>query len=118
MITERARERGTIARIAIAGALALVVVFAGAGLESVTATAPASEAHRAVIAARESKPNLVAATTTRGRGNAWFASLLGAVSCAVLGAYLFRAVRRRDFRSDIRQLSFRLRAPPRLLVTH
>jgi len=118
MITGRARRRGTIARIAVAGALALVVLLAGAGLESVAATAAPSEVHRAVIAARETKANLVAATTTRSRGNAWFASLLGAVSCAVLGAYLLRAVRRRDFRSDLRQLSFRLRAPPRPLVAH
>lgn len=118
MITGRARERGTIARIAVAGALALVVLFAGAGLESITTTAAPSEAHRAVIVARETKANLVAATTNRGRGNAWFASLLGAVSCAVLGAFLLRTMRRGDFRSDLRQLSFRLRAPPRLLVAN
>ena len=118
MATRRARERSTIVRFVVAGALALVVLFAGAGLASATGTAGRAPGNRAVIAARDSKANLVAASSNRTRGDAWFASLLGAVACAVLGASLLRSIRRPDWRSDLRRLSFRLRAPPRRVVAH
>jgi hypothetical protein len=110
------RARTRIARLAIAGALAIAALFAGAGLESVTATADASAGHRAVIVARDRKATLVPATMGRNRGNTWFASLLGAVACALLGAYLVRAIGLGSRRHDLRRLSFRLRAPPRLVV--
>ncbi len=105
-------------RFAVAGALALVVLFAGSGLEAATTTADASAVHRAVIVARDTKVNLVAATANRTRGNAFVASLFGAIACAALGAFLLRSIRRSSGRRDLRQLSFRLRAPPRLVVAH
>src|SRR6476619_1098205 len=111
MDTRRARERNRIARFAVAGALALVVLFAGAGLESITAPADTAATHRAVIVGRDAKAILVAATATRTRGSAWVASLLGAIACAALGADLLRSIRRSNCRRDLRQLSFRLRAP-------
>src|SRR5262249_276707 len=78
MATRRARGRSPIARFALAGALALVVLFAGPGLESVAGPAyAASPGHRAAITARDAKAAIVAATTGRSRGSAWFASLLG-----------------------------------------
>jgi hypothetical protein len=117
MVTGRARERNTIARFALAGALALVVLFAGAGLASASSAADHSPHNRAVIAARDTKANLVPATSSRSRGDAWFASLVGSVACALLAASLLRSIRY-GWRSDLRQLSFRLRAPPRLLVAH
>jgi hypothetical protein len=118
MEVRRAHGRGTIARIAIAGALAVMVLFGGAGLEAVSATVHASDPHHAAVTARDTKANLVAATTTRTRGIAWFASLIGAVACAALGAQLLRSRRSRNDRRDLRRSSLRLRAPPRLLVAH
>jgi hypothetical protein len=118
MDARRAQGRGTIARIAIAGALALVVLFAGAGLESISSSIHASDPHRAAVTPRDTKANLVAATTSRTRGNAWYASLLGVVACAALGAQLLRTRHGRGDRRELRRLSHRLRAPPRLLVAH
>jgi len=112
------RGRGTIARIAITGALAIIVLFGGAGLEAISSTVHSSDPHHAAVTPRDTKANLVAATTSRARGNAWFASLLGAFACAALGAQLLRTGRGRDDRRDLRRLSHRLRAPPRLLVAH
>ena len=113
---EAGRARTRITRFAIAGALAIAVLFAGARPESVGSTAAASAVHRAVIVGHDSKATLVPATTGRNRGNAWFASLLGAVACALLGAYLLHAGGLGNRRHDLRRLSFRRRAPPRLLV--
>ena len=110
------RARTRIARLAIAGALAIAVLFAGAGLASVTSTSDASAVHRAVIVARDSKATLVAAPTSRNRGNASLAWLLRAVACALLGAYVLHTFGRCNRRYDLRRLSFRLRAPPRLVV--
>jgi hypothetical protein len=118
MDARRAHGRGTIARIAIAGALAVVVVFGGAGLEAISSTVHATDAHHAAVTGRESKASLVAATTSRTRGTAWFASLLGAIACAALGAQLLRGRRDRDDGRALRRLSHRLRAPPLLLVAH
>jgi hypothetical protein len=118
MDARRAHGRGTVARIALAGALAVVVLFGGAGLEAISSSVHPSDPHHAAVAARDTKANLVAATTSRTRGNAWYASLLGVVACAALGAQLLRTRRGRDDRRDLRRLSHRLRAPPRLLVAH
>jgi hypothetical protein len=118
MDTRRASERSRITRFAVAGALAVVVLFAGVGLESAASTAGASTAHRAAIVAHESRATLVAATAARTRGSAWVASLAGSIVCAALGAQLLRSIRRGNRRRDLRQLSFRLRAPPRLVVAH
>ena len=118
MDARRAHGRGTIARIAIAGALAVLVLFGGAGLEAISSTVHATDPHHAAFTARETKANLVAATTSRTRGTAWFASLLSAVACAALGAQLLRSRRDRDNRRYLRRLSHRLRAPPLLVVAH
>ena len=118
MEVRRAHGRGTIARLAIAGALAVVVLFGGAGLEAVSAGVHASDPHHAAVTARDTKANLVAATTSRTRGIAWFASLFGAVACAALGVQLLRSRRSRNDRRDPRRCSLRLRAPPHLLVAH
>jgi len=118
MDARRAHGRGTIARIAIAGPLAVLVLFGGAGLEAISSTVHATDAHHAAFTARETKANLVAATTSRTRRTAWFASLLSAVVCAALGAQLLRSRRDRDNRRYLRRLSHRLRAPPLLLVAH
>jgi hypothetical protein len=118
MATGGARERSTVARCAVAGTLVLVVLFAGAGLVSASAPADHSSGNRAVIAARDTKVKVVASPASRTRGHGWFASLVGAIACAVFGASLLRSIRSRDRRSDLRQLSFRLRAPPRPLIAH
>ena len=118
MEARRALGRGTVARIAIAGALAVVVLFGGGGLSAISSTIQTSDAHRAAVTPRDAKANLVAATTSRTRGNAWFASLLGAIACAALSAQLLRSRRDREDRRGPRRLSHRLRAPPRLLVAH
>jgi hypothetical protein len=118
MDARRAHGRGTIARVAIAGALAVTVLLGGAGLGAISSGVHASDPHHAAVTGRDAKVNLVAATTSRTRGNEWFASLLGAVACAALGAQLLRTRRGRDDRRDLRRLSHRLRAPPRLLVAH
>ena len=118
MVTGRARERSTIARFAVAAALALVVLCAGAGLASASSRADHATGNRAVITARDTKANLVAGTSSRTRGDAWFASLVGAIASAVLVASRLRSIRSHDWRNDLRQLSFRLRAPPRLFVAH
>ena len=118
MDARRAHARGTIARIAIAGALAVIVLFGGAGLEAISSTVHASDPHHAAVTPRDTKVNLVAAVTSRARGNAWFASMLGAFAGTALGAQLLRSRRDRDERRDLRRLSHRLRAPPRLLVAH
>jgi len=118
MDTGGARGRGPIARIAIACALAVVVLIGGAGLAAISSTSHASDPHHAAVTGREAKATLVAATTSRTRGNAWCASLLGTIACAGLGAQLLRIRHGRDDRHDLRRLSHRLRAPPRLLVAH
>jgi hypothetical protein len=117
MDTGRARERSTVARLVLIGAIALVTLFAGAGLESVTVRTERAVAREA-MAARDTGANLVAAPSTRAPGHAWFASLIGVVAFALLGASRLRAIRSRDRRGSLRRLSFRLRAPPRLLVAH
>ena len=118
MDARRAHGRGTVARIAVAGALAVVVLFGGAGLAAISSTVHAADAHHVAVTARDTKANLVAATTSRTRGVAWFASLLGAIACAAFGAQMLRLRRDRDDRRALRRLSHRLRAPPLLLVAH
>src|SRR5579862_5456284 len=118
MDTGGARGRGPIARLAMAGAIALAVVVGCAGLATIPAPTHASDTHHAVVAARDSKASLAAAATTRTRGLTWFASLLGAIGCAAFGAQLLRTRRGRDVRRDLRRLALRLRAPPRFLVAH
>jgi hypothetical protein len=118
MATRTAREPGTIARVAVVGALALVALLAGARLATATTTVNRSPDNRAVIAARNTKAGRVAAPSSRARGDSWFALPLGAITCAVLGAWRLGSIRRLDGRRDLRQLAFRLRAPPALLVVH
>jgi hypothetical protein len=118
METRRERERIRIARFAVAGALALLVLFIGTGLESVASTNAVSSARRAVIVARDTKTTLASTTGGRSRGNPWIASLTAVFGCALLGAYLLRSIRLHDCRRVLRQLSFRLRAPPTLVVAH
>ncbi len=120
MATRPAREPGTIARVAVVGALALVALLAGARLATATATTTVNRSpdNRAVVAARNTKAGRVAAPSSRTRGDAWFALPLGAITCAALGAWRLGSIRRRDGRRDLRQLAFRLRAPPPLLVAH
>ena len=118
MQTRRAPGHGPIARIAIAGAVALAVVVGCAGLAAISAPVHASDAHHAVVGAREPKANLVAATTTRTRAGAWVAFLLGGLALGALGAQRLRTRRGRDARRDLRRLTLRLRAPPALLVAH
>src|SRR3954452_691828 len=105
MDARRAHGRGTIARIAIAGALAVVVLFGAAGLEAISSTGHATDAHHAAVTAREAKAHLVAATTSRTRGTAWSAPLLGAIACAALVAELLRSGRDGDDRRALRRLS-------------
>jgi hypothetical protein len=118
MEARRGLGRGTVARIAIAGALAVVVLSFCGGLAAISSTVHTSDAHRAAVTSRDAKANLVAATTSRTRGNARFASLLATVACAALGAQLLRTRRGRDGGRDLRRLSHRLRAPPRLVAAH
>jgi hypothetical protein len=116
MSTRGERSRRPITRFAVAGALALAVLFTGTELQSVTSNAGAAVAHRAVIAP-DAKANPVTATAARAGGTAWVASLLGAVAYAVLGAHLLRSIREGNRRRALRRFSFRLRAPP-AVFTH
>jgi hypothetical protein len=118
MASRPSREPGTIVRVALVGALALVTLLAGARLATATTTVNRSPDNRAAVAARNTKAGRVAAPSSRTRGDAWFALALGAITCAALGAWRLGAIRRLDGRRDLRQLAFRLRAPPALLVTH
>ena len=123
MVTRRVRPRdsirpGSIARIAVLGAVALTVLFGVLELESTSAPDRSSDPHRAVIIARDSKAIIVAATSSRSRGNAWFASLVTSIGCASLAAHLLRADRHGRARRNLQQYSIRLRAPPRFHVAH
>src|SRR5690349_1760876 len=118
MVTRRARPRdsirpGSIARTAARGAAALTVLFGVLELASISTSGRSSDRHRAVIIARDSKTSIVAAGSTRSRGNAWFASLVTTVGCAALAAQLLRADRYARGRRKLEQYSIRLRAPPR-----
>ena len=118
MVTRRARRRDSIARVVVLGALALTVLFGGFEVASTSGTGHDADPHHAIIIARDTKTSVVAASTTRSRGTAWFASLVTAIGCAALAAYLFRAAGSGRARRNLQQYSIRLRAPPRLHVAN
>jgi hypothetical protein len=115
MHTRRARERSTAARLVVAGAIALVVLFAGARLDSV-GTPTDREATRDVVAARDPGVRRAVAPSTRETGAIGFAVLVAAIAFALFGAIRIRARRSHHWLSAFLELCFRLRAPPRLPI--
>ena len=112
MVTRRARPGGSIARIALFGALALAVVFGGLAVETADANGHTADAQHAVIVPHEARPNIVTAGSTKSRGSAWFASLFAVAAFAALAAYLLDTDRRVGYRRTLANFSIRLRAPP------
>ena len=116
MTTRRARIGGSTARIALIGALVVMVAFGAVEFESIVKSSHASDPHHARIVAGDTRSVMVAASSTRTRGETWGASFVTAVICAALAAQLLRSRGRIQFAGNLQRFSVRLRAPPQLHV--